>query len=83
MSPAQPFIDLHTSMDRLAHLLSLSVQLLRVSTGHFQNQLFPILAELGEATEKARSALESAAIEEIRRADVASALQANAQAGEA
>lgn len=83
MSPAQPFIDLHTSMERLAHQLSLSVQLVRVSTDHFQNQLFPILAELGEATEKARSALESAAIEEIRRAGAVGTLQANAKAGEA
>lgn len=83
MSSREPLADLHTSMERLAHLLALSVKLLPISSVHFQSQLFPILAELGEATEKARSALESAAIEEIHRADAASALPANAQAGEA
>jgi len=83
MSPAQPFIDLHTSMERLAHLLSLTVQLVRISPGHFQSQLFPILTELGDATEKARSALESAVREEMGRNNATGTFQSNAQAGEA
>jgi hypothetical protein len=79
MNPCEPFLDMHKSMERLAHLLALSVELVRVSPGHFQSQLFPILAELGDAAENARSALESAIREEIGRSNV----RAYAQVGEA